>query len=209
MVLGLIVTMSVSNVPKTIEIYNELNNFSTLKIIEKTAFSSLETSVFWIFLPIAVIILITSTYIEYQRRTHDWILILKYQDWFDKMGAKRNSDSSKRNNAAAFLLGRSEKGRTELYDIFDLFEDMGFYLKGNQLSSKVIHHYFYHWIRIYYQKSEKLIADYCSEQPARYEHLPSLFKAISIIEAKKQKVPIQGLRLKDEKLTEYLEEELD
>lgn len=207
-VLGLIITIIVSNSPKPEEIASGLNKLPSAQLSYRTIFFSTEAILLEV-LTVAFIILIISTVSEYQRKTHDWTLIFKYQDWFNELHAKKGDANSVRNNAAQYLLSNNDKGKTALWDILDLFEDMGFYLKGNQLSSKIIHHYFYHWIRIYCQKAEKHIADYRSEEPARYEHLPRLLEAISNIEAKKQKVPIDKLKLSDEKLKQYLEEELD
>jgi hypothetical protein len=117
-----------------------------------------------------------------------------------------------RATAARFLLDESTSPRDEcpaLDDVLDLFEDMGFYLKGDQLSSKVVHHNFEYWIRIYCQKAERYIGDKRISEPLQWEHIEYLIKAVSQVELKKRPgLTIAQLRLEEDELNRRLRLEI-
>ncbi len=141
----------------------------------------------------AVAIAVFQTVAAYRKHTYDPTWVLKYQDKFDAMEEKE------RPIAARLLLnGLKEKDylsqigakRKELSDIdpvLDFFEDLGFYVKGVQISPEVAHHHFYHWIRGYYQASRDYIDPWRDKEPARWEHLAYLFEITFEVEKEIEK----------------------
>lgn len=169
-------------------------------------FPSWAIVVLWIAFAVVALFLVLSAYFEYRRRTYDCTLISRYDETFDKMITQRIT-------AARFLLDRSINSGKEcgaLEDILDIFEDLGFYLKGNQLSSEVAHHTFEYCIRTYCQAAESYIAEMRRKEPTIWEHLDYLLSAVSRIEIRKlkSKVKPEQLRLTDEELTRRLKLEI-
>ena len=139
--------------------------------------------ILWGILVLAVLVLGLSTFFEYRRRTHDWTLIFQYADTFDEMTEQRVA-------AARFLLDKTrnlEEDCGELEDILDIFEDMGFYIEGDQLSSEVVHHTFDYWIRAFCQAAESYIKDRQRKEPLQWGHLDGLRKCVDRIEIRKLK----------------------
>jgi hypothetical protein len=199
MVLGLVVAIFFSKPYLAREEHINMESISQGHLI----LSSFLSIILWVVLIVAIGVLILSARFEYKRRTHDWKLIQIYQSMFDSIIA------TKRPKAAAFLLGDMKGACCDLDDILDIFEDLGFYLEGDQVSSEVVHHHFEHWIRIYCQKSEKYVKDIQKDEPLQWEHLESLLYAVSKIEMRKRGIKkIEQLRLSEETLKRRLEEEL-
>jgi len=161
-------------------------------------------SALWVAFVVVMIILGLSAYFEYRRRTHDWVLVFNFVETFEKLH---------RGKAASFLLDKSKGASDEcsaLDDLLDLFEDIGFYLKGDQISSEVVHHTFEYWIRIYCQKAESYIRDKRRTEPLVWGHLDFLLNAVSRIEIRRRGGGLtpQQLRLPEEELDDRLRSEL-
>ena len=72
------------------------------------------------------------------------------------------------------------KDRKALEDILDLFEDVGFFMKGHQLSDEMAQHYFGHWIIIYWMGGA---SDYVSNrrkgiEKSTWAHVEHAFERI-------------------------------
>jgi hypothetical protein len=148
--------------------------------------------------------LIFQVNLEYTRRTHDPTWILKFQDKFDGDDLKE-----KRRLAAKTLLERKqdltriddlEEQLSPIDDVLDFFEDIGFYVSGDQISPEVAHHHFYHWIRGYWYASRAYVETWQREESARWNHLLKLLQELDEIE--NESVPPTA-----EELERFLKEE--
>jgi len=134
---------------------------------------------------LGLVFLLFQTRLEYARRAHDPTWILKYQDNFDGEGVRE-----KRRLAAKILLQHGkELSRIEeieeldsIDDILDFFEDIGFYVRGEQISPEVAHHHFYHWIRGYWFASRVYIEAWQKKEKERWNHIGELLLILDEVE---------------------------
>ena len=68
--------------------------------------------------------------------------------------------------------------------VLDFFEDLGFYLRGDQFSDEVAHHHFFHSIRGWYSNLESYVEYYRNvrNENAAYENIKPLHERLSRIE---------------------------
>ncbi|MGA3284730.1 MAG: hypothetical protein ABSD57_09770 [Verrucomicrobiota bacterium] len=158
-----------------------------------------------------VVFLIPKWMMEYRCRTYDPNLIFNFQEYFDKIEPAR-SEAAK--VCAEYLNlekdGRDEIQKWEMIDgdkrdklepILDFFDDLGFFLKGDQFSDEVAHHYFHHWIRGYYNILKSYIKFYQESEgdQSAYVWIKPLFERTSVIE-KQYESPKLLLDTKEEKI---------
>jgi hypothetical protein len=161
------------------------------------------------------LLIVVKTWLEYRRRTYDPTLIFQFQKEFDLLEEKCiRADGAK---VCISFLERSEDSRQwktvprpeqeKLEPVLDFFEDLGFYLNGDQLSDEVAHHHFFHVLRGWYSNLELYIKYYREDrkQEAAYENIEPLYERVARIEKKYQR-PILWLNSDKEKL-EFLKEE--
>ncbi len=170
-----------------------------------------------VFILIAAALIIYQAYKVYKSTTYEHGLILKYQDAFEKMEVQRNAAA---NACLAFI--QQENWETggdwnkvphsdEVEHVLDIFEDIGFYLKGNKVSDVVVHHHLCHWILIYFLPLRRYIFKRRKEEGETtcWEHVPWLHKMMVGMEARKSwKLPSTIEANFRAKLKKYLEEEL-
>jgi len=140
------------------------------------------------FIVVAIVLFLAyKTYVDYHNRTYDPTWILKFQSVFDEMHPQRKK-------AATTLIERKKDltcidvKRNELCsidDVLDFLEDLGFYVKGGQISAEVAHHHFYHWIRGYWKTSRSYIEAWRRQEPTRWECVAELFEMTCAIEVSK------------------------
>ena len=159
------------------------------------------------------ILIVIKTFLEYRRKTYDPTLIFQFQKEFDALEKIRAGAAHVCMSFLQFpedsrqwkLIDKKEQEKLE--PVLDFFEDLGFYLEGNQFSDEVTHHHFFHEIRGWYSNLESYIAYYreARHQYAAYENVQPLYERVPRIE-KKHKRPILWLHSDNEKL-EFLKEE--
>jgi len=162
-----------------------------------------------------LVLIICQSYLEYKKRTYDPTLVLRYQDIFDDLIPARRTAAKaildKQDNA--ILDKQDEQDLVNIEEVLDFFEDLGFYLEAEQFTAEVLHHHFYHWIRVYLDP--KVVNAYVDKernlQPARWDHLELLLTAVAKIEiTKESKVKaLAELRFPENDLKKYLAEERD
>lgn len=168
------------------------------------------TLLLYLLIVVGAIAWLLQTQFEYQRRTHDSTLALKYTD--DWLGSK-----NQRSDAAKIL--RDNKGKLAnvtgnealldpIDDVLDILEDLGFYLQGDQISPEVAHHFFYHWIRGYWCAAQPYIKARQSEEAGLWNHLKLLYDETSAIESSVERQPRENLHLSEAKVDEFLDEEI-
>ncbi len=149
------------------------------------------------------------TWTEYIRRTNDPTWILKYQEtWIDAVKARKRA-------AQALLENWDHRGEIDDYetqldpveDVLDILEDVGFYVQTDQISAEVAHHHLYHWIVLWWLGARPYIIKHREYEPARWNHLETLYDETSLIEAKRSGIPLEEIG--EAQLKQYLEEERD
>jgi hypothetical protein len=124
---------------------------------------------------------------EYRKRIYDSDLANKYQHDFDnpdminkrKMAAKAIKEELTENMDDAKNV---TKWKEKVDDVLDFFEDLGFYVRGDQMSAQVAHHHFYYWLRSYWLLSKKYINHRREEEPEQWKNVEYLFKITAHIE---------------------------
>jgi hypothetical protein len=135
------------------------------------------------------------------------VLVDKYDERFSE-GLKRQ-----RRSAALFLLGENPSG-DELEDVLDFFESpIAEKVSDGSIDTEQIYSVFYHWIRLYYQASQKFREEYRKGEPAAYTNFAELydqtskFERLEIEKELERKCKLEDLLLSQEKLTKYLQQE--
>lgn len=160
---------------------------------------------------LAIIFLVIQTWAEYTHKTYDPTWILKYQDMWDDSRLLR-SEAAKvlsKNKDKLAKIDEYESLLSPIDDALDILEDIGFYVKGNQISPEVAHHHFYHWIRGYWCASQEYVKAWRRKESARWQHLSKLYKETSDIECSIEGCTEDKLWLKDSELAEFLKQEAD
>jgi hypothetical protein len=70
-------------------------------------------------------------------------------------------------------------------DLLDFFEDVAFLVKIGALRKTMMHHAFYHWVRLYFQASEKYIIDYKTARPTVWANLRWIYPQLNALENSK------------------------
>jgi hypothetical protein len=116
---------------------------------------------------------------------------------------------NKRRLAAEACLSKlpTRESGVDVDDVLDLFEDAAFLVHEGALSRRMMWHGFHHWVRIYYQASERYIADCRENEPARWKYLCLVYPLLNEVEKAEGKGKYIE-RLTDAALRTQLEEEL-
>jgi len=140
-------------------------------------------------------VLLCKTWLEYNRRKYDPALIFQLQEDFEELDPKREEAATV---CIAFLQRAGEENekekerwklvnpreREKVEPVLDFFEDVGFYLKGDQFSDEVVHHNCHHWIRGWYSVLKGYIecVHDVQKEKAAYVWIEPLFGRMSEIE---------------------------
>jgi hypothetical protein len=185
-----------------------------------------------IFILIALTLIVYQVYRMYLAKTYDHSLVMKFQADFDNLKEKPESGPSTRHKCASACLSFMQQQHwqtngdwglvnysDEIEDILDFLEDLGFYLRQNQLSDEVVYHHFCHWILIYVPPLERYINKRRVDdgEPTTWEHVAYLYKTMVVMEAWKSSKPfkfcIESPKTVEDrersKLATYLKQELD
>ncbi len=142
---------------------------------------------------ILIPILISKTWLECNRRRYDPALIFTLQKDFESLETKRAEAATV---CIAFLRKTDEPDETKRWTlvdsrerekvepVLDFFEDVGFYLHGDQFSDDVVHHNCHHWVRGWYSVLKPYI-DYVhnvQKEKAAYVWIEALFGRLTEIE---------------------------
>lgn len=145
---------------------------------------------------------------EYRKLTYNPAWALKFMEIFDSPGMKSKRASAAREiKASGGKLYLSTVSTTDLDDVLNFFEDLGFYLHGDQLTPEVAHHAFHHWVRGYYSAAREYIEIEKSKERTNWEYIRYLFDASNEIETERTK-DIPRILLYEADLTEFLDSEI-
>src|SRR5262249_33623679 len=95
--------------------------------------------------------------------------------------------------------------------VLDILDDLGFFLRGDRISDKVLHHFFYYWIRGYWMASEPYVRAWRTrpKERTRWGNIEKLFEATREVEIS------NGGKREEEELNDprevekFLREEID
>ena len=179
----------------------------------------------WFCIVAAFVLLVYQVHRIYLAKTHDHALILKYQELWDvKAMVKWRSECA--TNCLATIRQQDWEKSTDataltnedaIESILDLFEDIGFYLKGGYLTDEIVHHHFCHYIAIYVpvllRYVERRRKD--EQEPTTWEHVPELYKRMIVVEARKSSwrlkrvvTPIAITKHFNSRLEKYLKQDV-
>jgi hypothetical protein len=156
---------------------------------------------------VGVVAWLSQTYSEYQRRTYDSELAVKYWDMWLKAKDQRRAAArvlQRRRNDLTDIAGLGPE-LEQIDDVLDILEDLGFYVQGARISTEVTHHFFYHWIRGYWFAAMPYISAKRRLETRSWEHVNKLVDQVSQVE-REQHGP-RLLVLDDEQIASFLAEE--
>ena len=168
--------------------------------------------IFWLAVALWLGVGVSLAIKAHRRRVFDPTLVLKFEKEFEDL-------SEERARAAGALLLYSLTGDwnkvpqgADIEPVLDFFDNLGFYLYGDQLSERVIHQSFCHWLVLYYHDGCSYIRirqDGPDGERSTWEHIEFLITEVYDLEAAKQGCSREGLRLSPPKYKKYLMEEFD
>jgi len=120
---------------------------------------------------------------DYRKRTYD-------PTWALKLGEISSSDAmlTRRSKAAECLKTDAQKLRSSEFTsldvdaVLDFFEELGFYLRGDQITPEVAHHSFHYWIRGYYCAAREYVENAQETEATAWEHVKYLFETLHEVE---------------------------
>lgn len=134
---------------------------------------------------LALVVGLVEMFMRYRVATYDPTWALKYSDMFIEMTRDRSRAATVLLECSSDKLAKIEEFRVQLGDIddvLDLFDDIGLYVRGGQISPELAAHYFYHWIRGYYQASNRYIKAWQQKEKQRWCNIEFLWKVVLQVE---------------------------
>lgn len=160
---------------------------------------------------IGVVLLLMEWQAEYRRRTYDPKWALKFQDDFlsEEMLEIRSmaAKALKQIRENETKPQSKEHSSPEIDEVLDFFEDLGFYMKGDQITPEVTYHAFYFWIRGYYSAAREYINCKQKKQPAQWASIKGLFETMDAVEIEKSELKTSGL-MDAKELKDFLADEI-
>jgi len=136
--------------------------------------------VWWIWGALFIIWILQACF-EYDRKTHDPTWALRYQDMWDACEKKKRPIAARAVLAYKDRLAHIdayEEQLADIDDVLDVLEDIGFYVRGGQISPEAARHHFYHWIRGYWFSTRAYINAWRRKEPTRWQHIEPLFQVM-------------------------------
>ncbi len=144
---------------------------------------------------------------EYRRRTFDPTWVLKFGDTFDSGEMKKTRAAAARDlKRNASKLGDTDYLSGNIDDVLDFFDDLGFYVQGDQLTPEVTHHAFYYWVRGYYLAARPYLEHAQIDRPNQWQWVPWLFEATHELETKNNHAGAKR-NLSDSEMRQFIAEE--
>ena len=185
---------------------------ATLITVAVKAFASDASLVIpWWLIAIGIVgvgLLVYQAWSEYQHRTYDPTWVFRFDDrFYDGEFREIRCRAAKVLKDNQRKLGRTDKDLDDIDEVLDFFEDIGFYVHGDQISPNVANHHFYHWIRGYYLAARDYIEAWQQQpiEPTRWNHVKELYAITSEIELEgKGKTDLEK-----DGILKFLDEEID
>lgn len=168
-----------------------------------TGVAMLLSPFFWLILA-SVVVVALQTYVSYSKDWYNPELALKYQDAFESERVMQARATAARQFKDK---GKYNPMTKEIEVVLDIFEDIGFYVKHDEISREVAHHHFYYWARGYIQTARSYIETYQIDDPTAYEWCAYLLKELTEVEAKKLGCRVESLVYDDKEIADFVGEE--
>lgn len=130
--------------------------------------------------------------------------LLKFIDRFDSTNFKMARRTA---TLACHTNLKNKNPGVDVDDVLDFFEDIAFMVNKQALDQEMAWHAFFHWMRLYYQASEKYIDERRQEEPTVWKYFIGLYHKLVALE----KINSHGKykeRLDDSEIKKELEDEL-
>lgn len=172
---------------------------------------------FWL-VALGLLFVVVQTRKRYQAITyHSKIVLDLVETWEEKLDKQRTIAAKccleffKPQNGDWSNIKKQHPNARMLEDILNVFDDLGFYLYFNQISDELVHHYFGHFVLLYWLAgSDAYVADYRARQPAAYRYVEELFKRVRRVEAALTRSDARGAEDNFRKhIEEYLRDEFE
>lgn len=140
---------------------------------------------FFLCLMLYAVASISSVWKQATEKMYDTKLALFYCNlFFNEMREMRDTAA---NALYAHVYAKAElpQNLNELDEILDVFEDIAFFLDGRQISDIIVHHYFFHHFRMYYEASKQYITEVQKNDSPAWGHLSGLSERMYCIEKHK------------------------
>ncbi len=186
-----------------IAVVNQMSN--------RASFASANPIISWSLIVGAIVgiaLLLMQWYAEFRRRTYDPQWVLKFQD--DFLCPEMLEYRSQAVKAIRAMNGDVHrlKGNKNVAEVLDFFEDLGFYVQGDQLTPEVTHHAFYYWIFRYYSATKNYIEFQQEQDSLQWASIKALFEITSEVETEKNgSSSITLLNLNSKELQDFFLEE--
>src|SRR5262249_9738850 len=138
----------------------------------------------WILFSLFIVVglvMVLQTRAEYRKRTYDPTWAIKFSEIFDS--ERMRTARAK----AACALKDKDTLSSEVDEVLNFFEDLGFYMQGDQLTPEVAHHAFQYWIRGYYSAAYEYLKAGQEQEQSHWEFIGMLLEATNEIERERVK----------------------
>ena len=162
---------------------------------------------------LSLVLILFQSCLKYAKDKYDPTLALHYEKTFDedmKSARSKAAQALKDHKHHLSEIDNADyKKKLEVVDqVLDFLDNLGFYLKGEQISDAVMHQHFYYWIRGYWLAAQPYINAWRSKpgEGPRWEHIETLFDATCEVECstgKTRKERERGINI-----VEFLDEEI-
>jgi hypothetical protein len=179
---------------------------------------------------VSAVLLFLRAHSEYRKKTYDPTWAIKFTDWFGEEAMRearsraaktlqefygrsvdRGSLLSDPDQAFENLISRRTRDYEEfedIEDVLDFFEELGFYVNGDQVTAELAHQSFFYWIEVYYRASKKYVT-FCQEEsgPTAWEHIEYLYKVTRDVEKERSRDKFNEI-ITYSKFEEFLRDEI-
>ena len=155
----------------------------------------------------ALVLLIAHVIAEYKRRTYDPTYIFTFDKRFDDIKKARARAASILKERRA-TLGQHAREFADIDEVLDFFDDLGFFVRGHQISPEIAHQFFYVWIQGYYEIAGPYIRAAQNKNPPQWEYIKKLYDLTFAVEKRRFKNG-RVLTLIEETIIEFLDDEIN
>jgi hypothetical protein len=132
---------------------------------------------------IAVLLLTFRARSEYLQRTYDPTWINKFNEqFFDQEMIKSRQLAAKTLMEYSGRLESGDKQLRNIDDVLDFFEELGFYVKGDQISPEFAHQSFYYWIEGFCAAAKPYIKRKQEISATAWDHIDYLYTVTKQVE---------------------------
>ncbi len=185
----------------------------------KSGSDSVPKELGYILIPVGLFLLVAKAKTNYRKLKYSTEIAWRVLDDWEKLEKERHVAAEACNwYVTAHESDRDWRTRKRTHPkvkyleyVLDSFDDLAFFLEGNQISDDVAHHYFGHYILLYWLSGAREYAlDRQKDEPYTWRRVQDLFDRILVVECERtKKRQSDVLSHLNSKRAEYLEEEME